>query len=64
MEGTLAEKTAMRSAKECLQQAEECVQDAGQASSLKVREGLLETAHMWRELADFKQQMRRSAEAA
>ena len=48
---------------QCRRLAEECEQDAGRASSPKIREELLRVARMWRELAEFKQEMLRSARA-
>ena len=44
--------------------AQECERDAARASSVKIREEMLTVASMWRELAEFKQQARRQAEAA
>ena len=49
---------------QCRRLAEECERDAGRASSPKYREEMLAVARMWRELAEFKQQMLRSARAA
>ena len=49
---------------QCRRLAEECEQDASRASSPKVREELLRVARMWRELAEFKQQMATIGRAA
>ena len=49
---------------QCSRLAEECEQHAGRACSPKFREEMLAVARMWRELAEFKQQMLRSARAA
>lgn len=49
---------------ECRRLAEECEQDAIRASCSKHREEMLRVARMWRELGEFKQQMRRSGKAA
>jgi hypothetical protein len=59
----LAGETTMLTAEECSRLAEECEQDAALASSPKVCKEMLEAARMWRDLADFKQQMR-SVEAS
>jgi hypothetical protein len=53
----------MLTAEACSRLAEECEPDAGRAASAKVREELLETARMWRDLADFKTRRRRSHSA-
>ena len=63
MQRTL-EDGRMVTQEECRRLSEECEQDAAQASSVKVREEMLRVARMWRELGEFKQQMRRSAKAA
>jgi hypothetical protein len=54
----------MFTAEQCRRLAEECEQDAARASSLKLREELLAVARMWRDLAEFKQQMASIEKAA
>jgi hypothetical protein len=54
----------MLTLEECHRLAEECEQDAARASSAKLREDMLTVARVWRDLAHFKQQMRRSTVAA
>jgi hypothetical protein len=48
----------------CRRLAEECEQSAGRASSTKIGEELLAVARMWRDLAEFKQQMAKIGKAA
>ena len=54
----------MFTVEECCRLAEECERDAGRATSAKYREDMLMVARVWRQLAEEREQKRRSAKAA